>query len=206
MRAAHDYSFSTDEVLLGAGAGDDAGAAGVFGDDFSGNNSSSSSSSRPACAPCCTGLVPGDQGAHVRGVRGGEAQEVEARRGETERKVKYKGHWYTESQITAMEEQARVLKQEVSFSLWLASVRARTPKILDMICKCDSKNDNTYVLLGAQLLECVYVCVSSVVIVVCVRECWCVCLNVCMLVLLVHAQTRVHVHTCVHARAHIHHI
>jgi hypothetical protein len=184
VRAAHDYSFSADEILLGAGAGDgeDAGAAGVFGDDFSGNNSSSSSSSRPACAPCCTVLVPGVQGAHVRGVRGGEAREVEARRGETERKVKYNGHWYTESQITAMEEQARVLKQEVSLSLRLASVRARTAKILDMICKCDSKNEITYVSLGAQLLECVYVyvyvCVSSVVIVVYVRVCWCVCLNV----------------------------
>jgi hypothetical protein len=122
VRAAHGYSFSADEMLCaGAGDGEDAGAAGVFGDDFSGI-SSSSSSSRPAS------LVPGDRGAHARGVREGDAREVEARRGETERKVKYKGHWYTESQITAMEEQARVLKHEVSLSLRLASVRGAHQK------------------------------------------------------------------------------
>jgi hypothetical protein len=118
VRAAHSHLAAVRhpaDVVAGTRVEveEDAGA-GVFGDSVS---SGGSSSSRPAS------MVEGDQGPQARGARVGGG----------ERKVKYKGHWYSESEIAALEHKARLLKEEVSQALTHVG-RMRARMCADSLC------------------------------------------------------------------------
>jgi len=90
---------------------EDAGA-GVFGSSSSSRLSSAYSCSRPSSAieESSGGRAASGASMHLLDM---DESSLEGREGRAERKVKYKGKWYTETEIAVLEEKARQVRSEV---------------------------------------------------------------------------------------------
>ena len=101
-RVAHQVANCCDDVIDESTDADD--GAGVF--SSSGDRSLSSSRSSSRTSSFC-------EGGGGQTSRPGDGAAAQGREGECERKVKYRGKWYTESEIAALELKAQQVKLDM---------------------------------------------------------------------------------------------